>query len=131
MALPDRELWHMLSDPSDKAVGLTSTEKINNNRRPLFFFFFLLKNYFCADFFTSWNTSYCFSVLCDFWLNGSLSVCITEVFSFFGLLLSLGYSEAVFYDGYSWNFEQLCRFELHIYGEKWVVFQLSDLICKS
>lgn len=90
MALPDRELWHVLSDPSDKAVGLTSTEKINNNRRLLFFFFFPLKNYFRADFFTSWNHSYCFSVLCDFWLNGSLSVCITEVFSFFWSFVESG-----------------------------------------
>lgn len=65
MAVPDRELWHVLSDPSDKAVGLTSTEKINNNRRPLFFFFFSPEELFLCWFL--YILKHFLLLLCSLW----------------------------------------------------------------
>lgn len=41
------------------------------------------------------------------------------------------YSEAVVYHGYSWTLNQLCRFDLHIYGEKQVVLRTANFIFNS
>lgn len=92
---------------------------------------FLFRCYFCACFFFPlWSTCYYFSVFCDFWLNGSLPVCLGfEVFIFLVSWFSMGdYSEAVVCCGYPWHLNQLCRFELHVYEEKQLVLWSAHFI---
>jgi len=41
------------------------------------------------------------------------------------------YREDVVCYGYSWNLNRLCKFELHIYGEKQMVFWPANFIFSS
>lgn len=104
MALPDRELRHCsLSTSLQRKLW----DRKKMNRRLLF------RSYFCACFFFPlWNTSYCFSILQDFWLNDSFLVCWFFILVFWQSMVF--YREGVVYCGCS----ALQVWIAHIWGEK-------------